>query len=102
MHVNGVVICWNCEGKLAENNFGRQDQCPGCQRETRVCKNCFFHDPLCYNECREIQAERIVDKEASNFCDFFKTVHKSAAASRPKKSSGNSPRQAAEALFKTR
>ncbi|MBF0190432.1 MAG: hypothetical protein HQL99_04700 [Magnetococcales bacterium] len=41
-------------------------------KETRVCLNCRFHDTGSYNECRESVAERIVDKDRSNFCDFFK------------------------------
>ena len=38
----------------------------------RVCKNCAFYDTSAYNECHEIQAERVVDKERANFCDYFK------------------------------
>jgi hypothetical protein len=32
---------------------------------------CKFYDQQVYNECRESNAERIVDKEKSNFCDYF-------------------------------
>jgi hypothetical protein len=32
---------------------------------------CKFYDPGSYNECREVSAERVVDKERANFCDFF-------------------------------
>jgi hypothetical protein len=32
---------------------------------------CSFYDSKVYNECRESNAERIVDKEKSNFCDYF-------------------------------
>jgi hypothetical protein len=31
-----------------------------------------FFDPNSYNECREPVAQRIVDKEKANFCDYFK------------------------------
>lgn len=58
---------------LPANGFGRSDVCSGCMKDTRVCLNCRFHDPGSYNECRENIAERIVDKEKSNFCDFFMT-----------------------------
>ena len=33
---------------------------------------CQFYDPKAYNECRENSADRIVDKEKANFCDYFK------------------------------
>jgi hypothetical protein len=32
---------------------------------------CKFFDPKVYNECHETNAERIVDKEKANFCDYF-------------------------------
>lgn len=37
----------------------------------RVCKNCIHYDVRSYNECREPSAERVVDKENRNFCDYF-------------------------------
>ncbi len=33
---------------------------------------CIFYDKHSYNECREPTAERLVDKEKANFCDFYK------------------------------
>ena len=50
---------------------GRQDTCPHCNRDLRCCKQCKFFDPSAYNECREVVAERITDKERANFCDYF-------------------------------
>ncbi len=32
---------------------------------------CTFYDLKVYNECRESNADRIVDKEKANFCDYF-------------------------------
>lgn len=32
---------------------------------------CVFFDLSSYNECKEPVAERIVDKEKPNFCDYF-------------------------------
>jgi hypothetical protein len=32
---------------------------------------CKFYDPKVYNECHESNADRIVDKEKANFCDYF-------------------------------
>ncbi len=35
------------------------------------CRNCRFYDPAYNNQCREPQAERQVDKERGNFCEYF-------------------------------
>ena len=100
MHVKHQGTCWNCGENISDKGYGRQDECSGCHRETRVCRNCFLYDPLCYNSCREIQAERVVEKEKANFCDFFKSSPPSSSL-RSKKVV-NTPRQAAEALFKSK
>jgi hypothetical protein len=101
MHGNRTATCWNCGEILALDHFGRHDDCPKCHQDTRVCKNCFMFDPLCYNACKEIQAERVVEKEEANFCDFFKAVAP-ASQIRSRKPSADASRQAAEALFKTK
>ena len=31
-----------------------------------------LHDPGAYNQCREPQAERVLDKDRGNFCDWFR------------------------------
>ncbi|HOP46130.1 MAG TPA: hypothetical protein PK874_00590 [Desulfobacteraceae bacterium] len=54
-----------------KGNPGRGDVCFNCKRDLRCCKQCKFYDPGSYNECREVLAERIVDKERANFCDYF-------------------------------
>ena len=56
----------NIKGKV-----GRQDICPRCKRDIRCCKQCKYYDQSAYNECREVSAERIIDKERANFCDYF-------------------------------
>lgn len=33
---------------------------------------CEFYDTKSYNECRESMADRILEKEKANFCDYFK------------------------------
>lgn len=88
--------CWHCGTDLGPLDYGRADTCTRCGKDTRVCKNCFFHDPAAHNQCHETQADRVVEKERSNFCDYFK----------PKKGGGTGGNQkdalkaAAEALFK--
>ena len=64
--------CAFCSGNLnIKGTVGRKDECPHCGRDLRCCKQCKFYDTNAYNECREVSAERIVDKERANFCDFF-------------------------------
>ncbi len=49
----------------------KSDECPGCGRDLRCCRQCAFFDPAAYNECREVSAERVVDNERANSCEFF-------------------------------
>lgn len=76
------LICHSCKQELElEEKVGRQDTCPQCQAYLHCCLNCRFYDPTAYNECREPSAERVVDKEQGNFCDYFEpgpTVRKSS------------------------
>jgi len=50
---------------------GFRDECEGCGRALHVCRNCGFYDTSYNNACRETQAERVVDKERFNFCEYF-------------------------------
>jgi len=50
---------------------GRQELCPFCGSDLHCCRNCAFYAKGAYNECREPQAERVLEKGRSNFCDFF-------------------------------
>jgi hypothetical protein len=66
-------ICHKCKKEIAPDFFiGRQAQCPSCGADLHCCLNCSFYDVGSYNDCREPQAERVLDKTRSNFCDFFK------------------------------
>ena len=50
---------------------GRREICSLCGSDLHCCLNCVFHSIGAYNECREPQAERVIEKGRSNFCDFF-------------------------------
>ncbi|HXH31646.1 MAG TPA: hypothetical protein VNJ01_12605 [Bacteriovoracaceae bacterium] len=67
--------CYKC-GKPLSDTFkvlvGRRDTCPSCMADIRVCRMCHFYDKKSYNDCREPAAERVVEKEKANFCDYFK------------------------------
>lgn len=69
--------CWNCARKIEVvggakiDRIGFRDECEGCGRALHVCRNCGFYDPAYNNSCRETMAERVVDKERFNFCEYF-------------------------------
>lgn len=64
--------CYFCKKKLElPDQVGRRDDCSYCGADLHICYNCKFYDKASYNECKEPQAERVVDKEKSNFCDYF-------------------------------
>jgi hypothetical protein len=73
MFIVFMNICHKCRKEIAEYFFiGRQTQCPSCGADLHCCLNCSFYELGAYNDCREPQAERVLDKTRSNFCDFFK------------------------------
>ena len=64
--------CAFCNKKIdITDKVERSDTCPHCGNDLRCCKQCRFYDPRAYNECKEVMAERVVDKGRANFCEFF-------------------------------
>src|SRR6202453_75172 len=93
-----AMNCWNCARKIeivTGERVGFRDECPGCGRALHSCRNCGFYDPSYNNSCREPMAERVVDKERFNFCEYF--IPSDAAAKPPAKSGAQDK---LEALFK--
>ena len=71
--------------------------CPGCDRALHACRNCEFYDPAYNNQCRETQADRVVDKERANFCEYFTPSNRRATAQGPP---GKTAASKLEDLFK--
>ena len=64
--------CFHCGRQLElTQRVAFREVCPGCGRSLHVCLNCDFYDPTFNNQCREPQAERVVDKDRANFCEYF-------------------------------
>lgn len=63
-----------------------------------MCRNCAYFAPGSHNDCREPAAERVVDKERANFCEYFMLDTARAATGRGERSAD--PRAALEALFR--
>jgi len=67
-----MPTCCSCGFQLdGRDKPGRADTCPACDADVHCCRNCDFYDSGSYNECRESQAERVLEKDRSNFCDYF-------------------------------
>lgn len=68
------AICHKCSAPLdikVGHKAHRSDTCDSCNTDIKCCKNCVHYSLGAYNQCKENQAERVVDKERANFCDFF-------------------------------
>lgn len=82
-------LCFNCKNPLpfpAGTKVGRKEECLKCHSDVHCCQNCNFYDHKSYNECREPQADRVVEKDRSNFCDYFSLSGSSDFVSAPSKS----------------
>lgn len=67
-----IVRCYKCQFELElPIPLSRQEACYKCLADLRCCKMCIHFDLSVYNDCRENQAERIVEKEKANFCSYF-------------------------------
>jgi hypothetical protein len=94
-----MKIFFSCKKELeVENKVGRAETCPFCNADLHCCLNCLFYDPRAYNQCREPQAERVVEKDRSNFCDYFS--FRDASATEAKKSPVQAKKNPLDNLFK--
>jgi len=67
-----MQLCFNCRQEVElTGKIGRRELCPSCGRDLHVCRNCRFYAPQAYNACHEPQAERVIDKDRGNFCEYF-------------------------------
>jgi len=66
------LVCFHCQKEVPLLGLvGRRDECPFCRADMHACKNCQHYDRASYNECKEPQAERVLEKDRSNYCDHF-------------------------------
>lgn len=66
--------CYRCGASLEALSLpiSRQDECPECSAYLHVCRMCRFYDANVAKQCTEDDAEEVMQKERSNFCDWFK------------------------------
>jgi hypothetical protein len=69
-----LVQCHACGEEIAlgsAERVGFRAECRRCGADVHTCCNCAHCDPTAYNECRESSAERVLEKERANRCDYF-------------------------------
>lgn len=67
-----TALCHRCGAEIPfVGRVGRRDICSVCGSDLHCCLNCRFYAPGHHNDCREPGADRQVDKEVGNFCDYF-------------------------------
>lgn len=92
--------CYACRNVLElKPPVGRRETCPFCGADLHCCLNCARYRVGIYNDCQEPQAERVMEKKQSNFCDFF--VFRDADAADGEKPRSESAKTLLESLFKT-
>lgn len=93
-----IGLCWHCRRPLTRADYGRENNCLGCTKPVRVCRNCRHYAPGRPNDCLEPMAERVLDKNRATMCEFFEPDPN------PPEGEGRSDvdalRDAAEALFR--
>lgn len=93
-----TLKCHQCGTEMSfPEKVGLRDECPKCRSDAHSCKNCEFHDPKVYNECRETQAEVQRERDRANRCDFYRARSAGGPSAQDKAAQ---LRAAAEALFK--
>lgn len=73
MTTTNDLVCWKCGAALADVPLplSRLAECPACRTYLHACKACRFYDRNVAKQCTEQDAEEVVNKDWSNFCDYF-------------------------------
>lgn len=88
------MICWKCKKEIKIDSIFRTSVCPICNADLHSCKNCLFFSTSSHFECKESVDEKIIDKEKSNFCDYFRVKKEDS-----KQDSTNDKGQKAKDMF---
>ncbi len=93
--------CFSCKRPVVSPaRPGRSEACDSCGSSLKVCFNCAFYDISSSGACREPSAERVVDKEKANFCEFFLFSDPADGGSEAGAGERPDPLSALKALFK--
>jgi hypothetical protein len=74
MKAHAKIVCWKCGEPLKRSRLPirRRDECQICQTPLHVCRMCRHYDTRLINGCRHDHADKVVEKEHANFCQFFR------------------------------
>jgi hypothetical protein len=95
-----ALSCWKCGESLAALSLPltRLDECPKCRVQLHVCRMCERFAPRLPKGCNEEDAPDVRDKNAANFCDYFKPS--SRAYDPAAQQAEQAAKSALDALFK--
>jgi hypothetical protein len=94
-----MPLCYFCGKELSlEGKVFRRDTCQHCGRDLHACVQCRFYDKAAHNQCREPQAEQVVDKDKANFCGYFEFA--GGAGGGEREADARKSRRALDNLFK--
>ena len=68
------IQCFRCGASLEALTLpiSRRDHCPQCSSAVHVCRMCSNYSRNVLGQCLEEDAEEVLDKENSNYCEWFK------------------------------
>lgn len=68
-----TLLCWKCGTQLQNLilPFSRIEECSNCNADLHCCLSCKNYTNTLSDGCIEDRADFTVDKERSNFCDYF-------------------------------
>ena len=92
--------CWQCGQTLHHTDYLGDSRCGNCGAATHACRNCRHYRLGQHNDCMENQADRVVDKNRANRCDWFQPGQPQAGQQDATTKSADTLRAAAEDLFK--
>ncbi len=76
-----IVTCYACGRAQSFNGVvPRTATCEGCGADLHCCRTCRFYDEAAYNQCTESSAERVLEKDRANFCDYHSPATGAGAA----------------------
>lgn len=92
--------CYQCgkEWKL-DGQPGRSESCHSCNEDLRICLNCIFYDSRVAHQCKERRAEPIIEKNRSNFCEYFDFIIRDWTGEESDLSSSKKAKEAFQKLF---
>ena len=72
--MTGELVCWRCGTVLKDvpRRIPRMAECVECRADLHVCLMCRHYAPRYIGQCTHDRAERVIDKEKSNFCTYFR------------------------------